>query len=156
MTNSKHTILIIEDNLLNLRMLSLRLEKRNFNIIEQADGNSVILLLEQFLPDLILMDMNLPGISGWDLSGKIKSNPRTRVIPIIAVTASAMPGDREQALQAGCDDYITKPVDFQSLLGIIECQLQYKAAKASLPDILACPLWAKAVFVAEPALSFRD
>ncbi|MEZ0370865.1 MAG: response regulator, partial [Candidatus Sericytochromatia bacterium] len=66
MTNSKHTILIIEDNLLNLRMLSLRLEKRNFNIIEQADGNSVILLLEQFLPDLILMDMNLPGISGLD------------------------------------------------------------------------------------------
>lgn len=123
-----HTILIVEDNELNTEMLRRRLEKRGYNVVDERDGNQVTPLLEQFRPDMILMDLSLPGMDGWTLAGMLKANPHTRPIPIIAVTAHAMPGDRERALQAGCDDYITKPIDFQLLTRTIEKYLSLSPA----------------------------
>jgi two-component system cell cycle response regulator DivK len=115
-----HTILIVEDNELNTEMLRRRLEKRGYNVVDERDGNRVVSLLEQFRPDMILMDLSLPGMDGWTLAGALKASDSTRGIPIIAVTAHAMPGDREKALRAGCDEYITKPIDFQLLTRTIE------------------------------------
>lgn len=115
-----HTILIVEDNELNTEMLRRRLEKRGYNVVDEREGGRVLTLLEQFHPDMILMDLSLPGMDGWTLAGTLKADASTRPIPIIAVTAHAMPGDREKALQAGCDDYITKPIDFQLLTRTIE------------------------------------
>ncbi|HEY9840751.1 MAG: response regulator [Candidatus Sericytochromatia bacterium] len=115
-----HTILIVEDNELNTEMLRRRLEKRGYNVVDERDGNRVVSLLEQFRPDMILMDLSLPGMDGWTLAGALKANAATQAIPIIAVTAHAMPGDREKALRAGCDEYITKPIDFQLLTRTIE------------------------------------
>lgn len=115
-----HTILIVEDNELNTEMLRRRLEKRGYNVVDERDGNQVKPLLDQFHPDMILMDLSLPGMDGWTLAGILKADPETSSIPIVAVTAHAMPGDREKALQAGCDDYITKPIDFQLLIRTIE------------------------------------
>ncbi len=123
-----HTILIVEDNELNTEMLRRRLEKRGYNVVDERDGNQVTPLLEQFRPDMILMDLSLPGMDGWTLAATLKANPQTQPIPIIAVTAHAMPGDRERALQAGCDDYITKPIDFQLLTRTIEKYLNLSPA----------------------------
>lgn len=134
MNGVKYTLLIVEDNYINLLMLRRRLEKHNFRIIEQADGNHLLSCLEKARPDLILMDMNLPGIQGWDLARKLKSEPQTRSLPVIAVTAFAMKGDREKVLQAGCDEYISKPIDFQRLLKMIEGQL-----KARQESVAAAP-----------------
>lgn len=128
-----YTILIVEDNALNTEMLRRRLEKRGYNIIDARDGNQVEVLLEQFRPDLILMDLSLPGIDGWTLSQKIKANPETSAIPIIAVTAHAMPGDREKALQAGCDEYISKPIDFQHLTHTMERFLNLSSTEIRRP-----------------------
>ncbi|PKL77926.1 MAG: two-component system response regulator [Candidatus Melainabacteria bacterium HGW-Melainabacteria-1] len=115
-----HTILIVEDNELNTEMLRRRLEKRGYNVVDERDGNQVTALLEQFHPDMILMDLSLPGMDGWTLAATLKAKAETCAIPIIAVTAHAMPGDREKAIKAGCDDYITKPIDFQLLIRTIE------------------------------------
>ena len=109
-------VLLIEDNELNRDMLKRRLERNEFTVICAEDGEIGLNMAQNNSPDIILMDLSLPVIDGWTLAGKLKSDVRTKDIPIIALTAHAMKGDREKALEAGCDDYDTKPIDFESLL----------------------------------------
>ena len=109
-------ILLIEDNELNRDMLSRRLQKRGFEVVAAVDGESGIAMATGELPALILMDVSLPGIDGWEATRRLKAAPETRDIPIVALTAYAAPGDREKALAAGCDDFDTKPVDLARLL----------------------------------------
>src|SRR5471032_3352386 len=113
-------ILLVEDNEMNRDMLTRRLEKRGYVMAVAADGPSGIALAHTEKPDLILMDMSLPGIDGWDVSRQLKADAGTAAIPIIALTAHAMAEDREKALAAGCDEYETKPVELTSLLAKIE------------------------------------
>tara|TARA_B100000131_G_C17757320_1_gene467710 strand:+ start:128 stop:487 length:360 start_codon:yes stop_codon:yes gene_type:complete len=112
-------ILLIEDNELNLDMLKRRLEKREYNVLCAMDGQKGYDVAKASLPDIILMDLSLPVIDGWTLAGKLKDNKSTSKIPIIALTAHAMKGDREKAIQAGCDEYDTKPIDLNRLLSKI-------------------------------------
>ena len=112
-------ILLIEDNELNLDMLTRRLERKGFSIIAARDGLSGIEKANQEKPELIIMDLSLPILDGWEAAKKLKADNMTKSIPIIALTAHAMKGDREKALIAGCDEYDTKPVDFDRLLGKI-------------------------------------
>ena len=101
-------------------MLSRRLARRGFEVRIAVDGEQAIAVAHSAKPDLILMDMNLPILDGWEAAAKLKASPDTQAIPIIALTAHAMAGDREKALAAGCDDYDTKPVEFSRLLAKIE------------------------------------
>lgn len=117
-------ILLVEDNEMNRDMLSRRLERRGFQVAFAADGAQGVSMAESEQPDLILMDMNMPVLDGWEAARRIKSHPPTSTIPIIALTAHAMSGDREKTLAAGCNDYDTKPVEFQRLLGKITALLQ--------------------------------
>ncbi len=110
-------ILLVEDNELNRDMLERRLLRKGFQVILAANGEESISKAAQDRPDLILMDLSLPGIDGWEATRRIKADDETAVIPIIALTAHAMTGDREKALAAGCDDYDTKPVELERLLG---------------------------------------
>lgn len=110
------TILLVEDNEMNRDMLSRRLQRREFDVLIAVDGEDCMERLRSARPDLILMDINLPGRDGFDLTREIKANPETAGIPVIALTAHAMSGDRERCLAAGCDDYDTKPVNLTSLL----------------------------------------
>ena len=112
-------ILLIEDNELNLDMLSRRLERKGFTIISAKDGVTGIEKATKENPELIIMDLSLPILNGWDAAKKLKGEIATKSIPIIALTAHAMKGDRQKALNAGCDEYDTKPVDFDRLLGKI-------------------------------------
>ncbi|WP_372369864.1 response regulator [Candidatus Uabimicrobium sp. HlEnr_7] len=112
-------ILLVEDNELNYDMLMRRLKRKGFEIILAVDGEQAIDKAQSQGPDLILMDMSLPKIDGWEATRRIKQNPQTQNIPIIALTAHAMVGDREKTLQAGCDEYDTKPVDLKRLLSKI-------------------------------------
>ena len=112
-------LLIVEDNEMNRDMLSRRLQRRCFDIIIATDGGAGVAMARTERPDLILMDMSLPVIDGWEASRQIKADPATAAIPIIALTAHAMTSDRDKALQAGCNDYDTKPVDLPRLLGKI-------------------------------------
>ena len=112
-------ILLIEDNELNLDMLTRRLERKGFSVIAARDGISGIEKANQEKPELIIMDLSLPILDGWDAAKKLKADQATTSIPIIALTAHAMKGDRQKALNAGCDEYDTKPVDFDRLLGKI-------------------------------------
>lgn len=114
------TILLVEDNEMNRDMLSRRLEKKGYAVIMAVDGREGIAFAEKHKPDLILMDMSLPEVDGWEATRHIKSNSETKSIPLIALTAHAMAGDKEKALEAGCDDYDTKPVDFARLLEKIQ------------------------------------
>jgi two-component system cell cycle response regulator DivK len=116
-------ILLVEDNEMNRDMLSRRLERKEFEVIIAVDGQAGVNMAASETPDLILMDLSLPVIDGWEATRQIKANPATQSIPVIALTAHAMSGDEEKALQAGCDDYDTKPVNFQRLLGKIETLL---------------------------------
>jgi len=109
-------ILLVEDNEDNRDMLSRRLERKDFVVTLAVDGQDGINKAQTELPDLILMDMSLPVMNGWEATKSLKSNPETENIPIIALTAHAMSSDRDKAIEAGCDDYDTKPVDFQRLL----------------------------------------
>jgi len=109
-------ILLIEDNELNLDMLTRRLERKGFSVIAARDGLSGIEKANQKKPELIIMDLSLPILDGWEAAKKLKANNVTKSIPIIALTAHAMKGDKEKALNAGCDEYDTKPVDFERLL----------------------------------------
>ena len=113
-------ILLVEDNELNRDMLSRRLQRKGYTVITADDGQKAIDCAQAELPDLILMDMSLPIIDGWEASKQLKSNPKTKGIPIIALTAHAMVGDREKALESGCDDYDVKPIDFARLLDKIQ------------------------------------
>ena len=116
-------ILLVEDNEINRDMLSRRLERKGFQVLIAVDGEQGVAMAESATPDLILMDMDLPVLNGWEAAQKLKAAPGTRVIPIIALTAHAMAGDREKAMTAGCDDYDTKPVEFLRLLGKIQAQI---------------------------------
>ncbi len=109
-------ILLVEDNEMNRDMLSRRLKRRGYEIVIAIDGAVGVAMVDSEQPDLILMDMSLPVMDGWEASRKLKANPHTRSIPIIALTAHAMSGDREKALAAGCDDYDTKPIELSRLL----------------------------------------
>jgi CheY-like chemotaxis protein len=109
-------ILLVEDNEMNRDMLSRRLAKKGFEIIVAEDGERGVAMAASETPDLILMDMSLPVIDGWEATRRIKEGDATGSIPIIALTAHAMETDREKALQAGCDDYDTKPVELPRLL----------------------------------------
>lgn len=116
-------MLLVEDNELNRDMLTRRLQRRGFQVITALDGESAIQAASNEKPDLILMDMGLPGINGWDATRQIKENPETRSIPVVALTAHAMHGDRELARQAGCDAFETKPVELDRLLNTIRSLL---------------------------------
>ena len=109
-------ILLVEDNELNRDMLSRRLIRRGFDVAMAVDGGEGVAMARSESPDLILLDMSLPVISGWDVAQKLKADSETSRIPIIALTAHAMDGDREKALAAGCNEYETKPIEFMQLL----------------------------------------
>jgi CheY-like chemotaxis protein len=124
-------LLYIEDNEDNLYMLTLWFEVLGgYHIVSAPDGASGIAMAAAELPDLILMDLNLPEIDGWEATRRLKGDPVTRDIPIIALSAHAMAGDREKALATGCDDFDTKPVEFDRLLAKIEQTLASKAREA--------------------------
>ncbi len=110
-------ILLVEDNEMNRDMLERRLLRKGFQVILAANGEEGIARAAEDSPDLILMDLSLPGIDGWEATRQIKADDETAVIPIIALTSHAMTGDREKALAAGCDDYDSKPVELERLLG---------------------------------------
>jgi CheY-like chemotaxis protein len=116
-------ILLVEDNEMNRDMLSRRLQRKGHEVLMAADGMQGILMAESHGPDLILLDMSLPVIDGWEAARRLKASEATRDVPVIALTAHAMSGDREKALAAGCDDYDTKPVDFAQLLVKIQAML---------------------------------
>ena len=113
-------ILLVEDNEMNRDMLSRRLIKRGYDVVMAVDGQQGVDMASSEGPELILLAMSLPVLDGWEAARLLKSNAGTASIPIIALTAHALAGDREKSLEAGCDDYDTKPVDFKRLLGKIE------------------------------------
>ena len=113
-------ILLVEDNEMNRDMLSRRLERRGYDVIVAVDGEEGVALARTDGPDLVVMDLSLPGIDGWEATRQLKAAVETRSIPVLALTAHAMAGDREKALAAGCDDFDTKPVDLPRLVGKLE------------------------------------
>ena len=121
-------VLVVEDNEMNRDMLSRRLQRRGYEVVISVDGEDGILKARSDSPDIILMDMDLPVLDGWAATQLLKSSPETESIPVIALTAHAMAGDREKALGAGCDDYDTKPVEFSRLIGKIEKLLGTESA----------------------------
>jgi CheY-like chemotaxis protein len=123
-------ILLVEDNEMNRDMLSRRLERKGYQIVMAVDGAEGVSMAKSEAPDLILMDMSLPVLNGWEATGKIKQDPETQAIPVIALTAHAMASDREKALSAGCEDYDTKPIELPRLLEKIETLLKAKRAHA--------------------------
>jgi CheY-like chemotaxis protein len=120
-------LLLVEDNEMNRDMLSRRLTRRGYEVAVALDGEQGVAMARSESPALILMDMSLPGLDGWEATRRIKAAPETRAIPVIALTAHAMAGDREKAIAAGCDDFDTKPVDLERLLAKIEALLGGKA-----------------------------
>lgn len=116
-------ILLVEDNEMNRDMLSRRLERRGYEVIVAVDGEEGVARAKADAPAIVLMDMSLPGIDGWEATRQLKAAEETRAIPVLALTAHAMAGDREKALEVGCDDFDTKPVDLPRLLGKIESLL---------------------------------
>jgi CheY-like chemotaxis protein len=120
-------ILLVEDNEMNRDMLSRRLIRRGYEVVMAVDGQQGIDMARTQSPDLVLMDMSLPVMDGWEAAQRLKGSPETQCIPIIALTAHAMVGDREKAVGAGCDDFDTKPIDLSRLLEKIEALLSGKA-----------------------------
>ncbi len=118
------TILLVEDNELNRDMLSRRLTKNGFRVIMAEDGKAGVDVATRERPDLILMDLSLPILDGWEATRMLKNSAETSSIPIIALTAHAMAGDEERAYRSGCDDFDTKPVDFNRLLGKMQAALR--------------------------------
>ena len=116
-------ILVVEDNEMNRDMLSRRLARKNYEVLVAVDGGEGVVMARSEAPDLILMDMSLPVVDGWEATRQLKASPETKAIPIIALTAHAMSGDREKAMEAGCDDYDTKPIELPRLLGKVEALL---------------------------------
>jgi CheY-like chemotaxis protein len=114
------TILLVEDNELNRDMLSRRLERRGFQVLIAVDGEQGVAMAQSEAPDLVLMDMSLPVLDGWEATRRLKAAPETRAVPIIALTSHAMVGDRDKAIAAGCDDYDTKPIELPRLLEKID------------------------------------
>ncbi|MGH8112333.1 MAG: response regulator [Rhodanobacteraceae bacterium] len=126
-------ILLVEDNEMNRDMLSRRLSHRGYIVVTAVDGQAALDLATSARPELVLMDMSLPVIDGLEATRRLKANVQTRNIPIIALTAHAMAEDRERALAAGCDDFDTKPVDMERLIGKVEALLVPTAAGGSPP-----------------------
>ncbi|MBI4389901.1 MAG: response regulator [Nitrospinae bacterium] len=118
-------ILLVEDNEMNRDMLTRRLLKKGFEVVIAEDGNEGVKLARERAPELILMDMSLPVMDGWEATRLLKAAPETRAIPILGLSAHAMTGDRERALTAGCDDYDTKPIDFNRLMSKIQSLLNH-------------------------------
>ena len=116
---------------MNRDMLSRRLQRRGYEVIIAVDGQQGLAMAQAELPDLILMDMSLPLIDGWEATRTLKAAPKTKHIPVIALTAHAMSTDRDKALEAGCDDYDTKPIELSRLLGKIEALIQPANERAS-------------------------
>jgi CheY-like chemotaxis protein len=116
-------ILLVEDNEMNRDMLSRRLLRKGFEVVIAVDGGQAVAMAESEQPDLILMDMSLPVIDGWEATRRVKADAKTAHIPVIALTAHAMSGDREKAFGVGCDDYDTKPIEMPRLLEKIEALL---------------------------------
>jgi two-component system cell cycle response regulator DivK len=116
-------ILLVEDNEMNRDMLSRRLARRGYEVVIATDGESGVEMAQTHVPDLVLMDMSLPVLDGWEATRRLKVDAVTKHIPIVALTAHAMSGDREKAIEAGCDDYDTKPVELARLLQKIETLL---------------------------------
>jgi two-component system, cell cycle response regulator DivK len=121
-------ILLVEDNEMNRDMLSRRLTRNGYEVSIAVDGQQGVDMAVSAKPDLILMDMSLPVIDGWEATRRIKANDATRQIPVIALTAHAMAGDREKAIEVGCEDYDTKPIELSRLLGKVTALLVPKAA----------------------------
>jgi CheY-like chemotaxis protein len=117
-------ILLVEDNELNRDMLSRRLQRKSYQVVLALDGQSGVEMTQTQAPDVVLMDMSLPVLDGWEATRRLKADDATRHIPIIALTAHAMSSDRDKALEAGCDDYDTKPVEMLRLLVKIEALLR--------------------------------
>ncbi len=117
-------ILLVEDNEFNRDMLSRRLSRRGFDVVVATDGEEALAVVRSTSPDLILLDMSLPKVDGWEVARTLKKDPQTAHVPIIALTAHAMIGDREKALAAGCDEYESKPVNFERLVQKIRRLLQ--------------------------------
>ena len=116
-------ILLVEDNEMNRDMLSRRLERKGYEVLIAVDGSEGVQMAHSHSPDLILMDMSLPVLDGWEATRRLKAAPETSAIPVIALTAHAMATDREKAMEAGCDDYDTKPIELPRLLSKIEAML---------------------------------
>ena len=127
--SSMPKILLVEDNELNRDMLSRRLKRRDYDVEMAVDGQEGVDLTRSLMPDLVLMDMSLPIIDGWTATGILKSDATTRHIPIIALTAHAMEGERQKCLDAGCDDFDTKPIEFKRLLEKINHWIEVGTAK---------------------------
>ena len=123
-------ILVVEDNEMNRDMLSRRLVRKKYEVLVAVDGRESVEMARSEAPDLVLMDMSLPVMDGWEATRQLKASPETQVIPIIALTAHAMSGDREKAMEAGCDDYDTKPIELPRLLGKMEAVLGENKAAA--------------------------
>ena len=121
-------ILLVEDNEMNRDMLSRRLLRKGYEVVMAVDGAQAVAMAQSETPALILMDMSLPVFDGWEATRRIKAAPETKLIPVIALTAHAMAGDREKSLEAGCDDYDTKPIELERLLGKMEVLLNRKPA----------------------------
>ncbi len=117
-------ILLVEDNEMNRDMLSRRLLRKGYEVIIALDGEEGVAMAAKEQPDLILMDMSLPVLDGWEATRRLKGFPETASIPVIALTAHAMEGDREKTIGAGCDDYDAKPIDFERLLGKMQALLK--------------------------------
>lgn len=116
-------ILLVEDNEMNRDMLSRRLERRGYEVIVAVDGEEGVARAKVDAPDIVLMDLSLPGIDGWEATRQLKAAEETSAIPVLALTAHAMAGDREKALEAGCDDFDTKPIDLPRLVDKIDALL---------------------------------
>ena len=119
-------ILLVEDNEMNRDMLSRRLERKGYEVVMAVDGGQAVAMAQSESPALILMDMSLPVFDGWEATRRIKAAPETKLIPVIALTAHAMAGDREKCVEAGCDDYDTKPIELPRLLEKMEALLNRK------------------------------
>jgi len=132
------TILVVEDNEWSRDLLARWLLRRGYHVVLATDGREGISKAKYLAPDLIIMDLSLPEIDGWEATRRLKADPSTRDIPILALTAHAMASDRQKALNAGCDDYHTKPVDFESLLRSIEAFLEARP-RAALRRFPAAP-----------------
>jgi two-component system cell cycle response regulator DivK len=129
-------ILLVEDNEMNRDMLSRRLQRKGYQVVLALDGQSGVEMAQTQGPDLVLMDMSLPVLDGWEATRRLKTDAATRHIPVVALTAHAMSSDREKALEAGCDDYDIKPVDLPRLLAKIEVLLKGgKMASAGEPAL---------------------
>jgi two-component system cell cycle response regulator DivK len=127
-------ILLVEDNEMNRDMLSRRLERRGYQVVLAVDGRAGVEMAASQAPDLVLMDMSLPVLDGWEATRRLKAAPATRRIPVIALTAHAMSSDRDRALEAGCDDYDTKPIDLPRLLEKMEALLGAAAVVPATPE----------------------